>query len=517
MSKVLGIDLGTTNSCMAIMEGGAPKVIKAEDYRTTPSIVAFTKDGTVLVGTAAKRQAITNPQNTIYSVKRLMGRRYDDVSGEMKKVPYKIVRAKNGDAAIEVCGKVYSPEEISAMILKKLKEEAEKYLGEPVTQAVITVPAYFDNTQREATKVAGRIAGLDVLRVISEPTAAALAYGFEKNKEETIAMYDLGGGTFDISIVAINDGNFEVKATNGDTRLGGDDFDQVIMDWVVGEFKKEQGIDLSKDCQAIQRLKEAVEKTKCELSTTQRADNINLPFITADASGPKHLLMTLTKEKLESLCGNLIERTGEPCRKCKDDANVQAVNEVVLVGGMTFMPKVQEMAKSLFNKEPRRDVDPNEVVAMGAAVQSGILNKEVTDIKEVIDVTPLTLGITLIGDVMSPLIHRNSTIPTKGTNIYSTVVDYQTNIKIEVLQGESERASKNELLDAFDLDGIPPAPAGVPKIEVTFSINVDGILNVVAKNLDTGREKDITITKMRGLSAREITHKVEEVKAKKIG
>ena len=511
MAKVLGIDLGTTNSCMAIMEGGQPVVIPNSDgARTTPSVVAFTKSGERLVGQAAKRQAITNPKNTIYSIKRFMGRKYDDVAHEISLVPYQIVKAKNGDAQVKIGDRVYSPPEISSMILQKMKLDAEAYLGEKITQAVITTPAYFNDSQRQATKDAGKIAGLEVLRIINEPTAASLAYGLEKKKDEKIAVYDLGGGTFDISILEIGEGVFEVKATNGDTHLGGDDFDQMIMNWLVSEFKKDNGIDLSKDIMAIQRLKEAAEKAKCELSSSQQTD-INLPFITADSSGPKHLNITLTRSKLEQLVDQLVERTTGPVRACLRDSglDVSHINEAVLVGGMTRMPKVQEMARTLFNKEPHKGVNPDEVVAVGAAIQAGVLKGEVRDVL-LLDVTPLSLGIETLGGVFTTLIERNTTIPTRKSEIFSTASDSQPSVEIHVLQGERKMAGDNKSIGRFHLDGIPPAPRGVPQIEVGFDIDANGILHVSAKDLGTGKEQKITITASSGLDKSEIEKMVKD-------
>ncbi len=513
MAKVLGIDLGTTNSCMAIMEGGEPVVIpNAEGGRTTPSVVAFTKSGERLVGSAAKRQAVTNPKNTIFSIKRFMGRKYDEVSHEISLVPYEVVRAPNGDAHVRVGDRVYSPPEISAMILQKMKADAEAYLGEKITQAVITVPAYFNDSQRQATKDAGRIAGLEVLRIINEPTAASLAYGLDKKKDETIAVYDLGGGTFDISILDIGEGVFEVKATNGDTHLGGDDFDQRVIQWLVETFRQEQGIDLSKDPMALQRLKEAAEKAKCELSSSQQTE-INLPFITADASGPKHLNVTLTRAKLEQLCGDLIERSIGPVRNCVRDAGLDfnRIQEVVLVGGMTRMPRVQQMVKELFGREPHKGVNPDEVVAVGAAIQGGVLKGEVKDVL-LLDVTPLTLGIETLGGVFTPLIERNTTIPTKKSEIFSTAADGQSIVEIHVLQGERKMAADNKTIGRFHLDGIPPAPRGVPQIEVTFDIDANGILHVSAKDLGTGKEQKITITASSGLDKAEVERMVQEAK-----
>ncbi|MEI7880922.1 MAG: molecular chaperone DnaK [bacterium] len=509
MAKVLGIDLGTTNSCMAVMEGGEPVVIpNAEGMRTTPSIVAFTKTGERLVGQAAKRQAITNSQSTIYSIKRFMGRKYDEVTREISLVPYKVVKAKNGDAHVQVGDNTYSPPEISSMILQKMKADAEAYLGEKITQAVITVPAYFNDSQRQATKDAGRIAGLEVMRIINEPTAASLAYGLDKKKDEKIAVYDLGGGTFDISVLDIGEGVFEVKATNGDTHLGGDDFDDTIMTWLANEFKKEQGIDLTKDPMAKQRLKEAAEKAKCELSSALSTD-INLPFITADASGPKHLNVTLSRAKLEQLVDPLIERTMQPVKNCMKDSGLATVDEVVLVGGMTRMPKVQEMARNLYNKEPHKGVNPDEVVAVGASIQGGILKGEVKDVL-LLDVTPLSLGIETLGRVFTALIERNTTVPTKKTEIFSTASDNQPSVEIHVLQGERKMADQNKTIGRFHLDGIPPAARGVPQIEVTFDVDANGILHVSAKDLGTGREQKITITASSGLTDTEIKEMVKD-------
>ncbi len=503
MSKVLGIDLGTTNSCMAVMEGGEAVVIpNKEGARTTPSIVAFTKTGEELVGQAAKRQSVTNPKSTIYSIKRFMGRRFDEMADEVKMVPYEVVRAANGDAAVKVGDKTYSPQEISAKILRKLKEDAEAFLGEKITEAVITVPAYFNDQQRQATKDAGRIAGLEVKRIVNEPTAASLAYGLDKKTNEKIAVYDFGGGTFDISVLDIGDGVFEVKATNGDTHLGGDDLDQAVMRWLIDDFKAQNGIDLSQDMMALQRLKEAAENAKCALSTSTTFD-ISLPFITADATGPKHLTATLTRAKLEQLTDDLVERTSEPCRKCMNDAGLSTVDEVVLVGGQTRMPRLQEQAKKLFGKEPHKGVNPDEVVAMGAAIQGGILKGDVKDVL-LLDVTPLTLGIETLGGVLTPLIDRNTTIPTKKSQVFSTAADNQPAVTIVVCQGDRKMARDNKVLGEFNLDGIPPAPRGMPQIEVTFDIDANGILNVSAKDKGTGKEQKITITAAGGLSKDEI-------------
>ena len=504
MAKVLGIDLGTTNSCMAVMEGGEATVIpNKEGARTTPSIVAFTKNGEILVGQAAKRQAVTNPKSTIYSIKRFIGRRFSEMpESEIKMMPYTVVAAPNGDAAVEVNGKVYTAQEISAMVLRKLKEDAEAFLGEKITEAVITVPAYFNDQQRQATKDAGKIAGLDVKRIVNEPTAASLAYGLDKKKNEKIAVYDFGGGTFDISVLDIGDGVFEVKATNGDTHLGGDDLDQAIMKWMIEDFKQSQGIDLANDMMALQRLKEEAEKAKCALSSATTYD-INLPFITADATGPKHLTASLSKQKLEALTMDLVNRTSDPCRKCMSDAELATVDEVVLVGGQTRMPLIQEKAKSLFNKEPHKGVNPDEVVAMGAAIQGGILKGEVKDVL-LLDVTPLTLGIETLGGVLTPLIERNTTIPTKKSQVFSTAADNQPAVTISIFQGDRKMARDNKSLGNFNLDGIPPAPRGVPQIEVTFDIDANGILNVSAKDLGPQKEQKITITAAGGLSKEEI-------------
>jgi molecular chaperone DnaK len=514
MSKVIGIDLGTTNSVVAVMEGGAATVIpNQEGNRLTPSVVAFAKDGEILVGQVAKRQAITNPENTVFSIKRFMGRRYDEVQEEIKKVPYKVVAAPNGDVRIEIRGKQYSPPEISAMILRKLKEAAEAYLGQTVTQAVITVPAYFNDSQRQATKDAGKIAGLEVLRIINEPTAAALAYGLDKKNDEEISVYDLGGGTFDISILEIGQGVFEVKATNGDTHLGGDDFDQRVMDWIAEEFRKENGVDLRRDRMALQRLKEAGEKAKIELSSTLETE-INLPFITADASGPKHLAMKLTRATLEALVDDLIQRTVPPCRQAMKDAGVTAsdIDEVVLVGGQTRMPKAQQLVTQLFGKEPHKGVNPDEVVAVGAAIQAGVLSGDVKDVV-LLDVTPLSLGVETQGGAMTSLIQRNTTIPTRKSEVFTTGADNQTAVDVHVLQGERPMARDNRTLGRFRLEGIPPAPRGMPQIDVTFDIDANGILNVSAQDKASGKQQQITITASSGLSKGEVERMVREAEA----
>ncbi len=513
MGKIIGIDLGTTNSCVAVMQGGDPVVIpNQEGERVTPSVVAFTESGEILVGQTAKRQAITNPENTIFAIKRLMGRRYDspEVQRDIKILPYKIVKAPNGDAHVEVRGKRYSPPEISAMILRKLKEAAEAYLGEKVTDAVITVPAYFNDSQRQATKDAGRIAGLNVRRIINEPTAASLAYGLDKKGEKKIAVFDLGGGTFDISILEVGEGVFEVKSTSGDTHLGGEDFDMRIVNYIVDEFMKEHGIDLRKDRMALQRLKEAAEKAKKELSTMLETE-INLPFITADASGPKHLSMKLTRAKFESLVEDLVEKVVGPCQQAMKDAGLtpKDIDEVILVGGMTRMPRIQEKVKEIFGREPHKGVNPDEVVAIGAAIQAGVLSGEVKDVL-LLDVTPLSLGIETLGGVFTKLIERNTTIPTRKSQIFSTAADNQTAVEIHVLQGERPMAKDNVSLGRFQLVGIPPAPRGVPQIEVTFDIDADGILHVSAKDLGTGKEQSIEIKASSGLSEEEIQKIIKE-------
>ena len=513
MGKIVGIDLGTTNSVVAVMEGGEPTVIpSSEGGRLIPSVVAVNKQGERLIGQLARRQAVMNPENTIFSIKRFMGRKYNDpeVQKALKTVPYKVSAAPNGDVRVHMGGQAYSPPEISAMILQKIKADAEAYLGEEVTQAVITVPAYFNDSQRQATKDAGRIAGLEVLRIINEPTASSLAYGMDKKKDETLAVYDLGGGTFDISILDVSEGLIEVRSTNGDTFLGGDDFDERIITWLADEFKKEQGIDLRQDRQALQRLKEAAENAKKELSTTMTAE-INLPFITADASGPKHLNMTLSRAKLEDLVSDLIQRSIDPCRRALEDANLKPgdINEVLLVGGMTRMPAIQEAVKKFFGKEPNKSVNPDEVVAIGAAIQAGVLGGEVKEVL-LLDVTPLTLSIETLGGVATPIIERNTTIPTKKSQIFSTASDGQTQVEIHVVQGERPMAADNKTLGKFILDGIPPAPRGVPQIEVTFDIDANGILNVTAQDKATGREQKITITASSGLTEEEIERMVKE-------
>ena len=514
MSKIIGIDLGTTNSCVAVMEGGDPAVIpNAEGNRTTPSVVAFSKSGERLVGQVAKRQAITNPANTVFSIKRFMGRKYSEVTEEMKMVPFAVQQASNGDVRVKAGGKEYSPPEISAMILAKLKEAAEAYLGEKVTRAVITVPAYFNDSQRQATKDAGQIAGLTVERLVNEPTAAALAYGLDKKKDETIAVYDFGGGTFDISILEVGEGVVEVKSTNGDTHLGGDNIDQRIIDWILAEFKKDQGVDLSKDPMAMQRLKEAAEKAKIELSNVVETE-VNLPFITADASGPKHLQLKLTRSKLEQLVEDIISKSVGPCKQALKDAGLEAkdIDEVVLVGGQTRMPRIQALVKELFGKDPHQGVNPDEVVAIGAAIQGGVLAGDVKDLL-LLDVTPLSLGIETLGGVTTKLIERNTTIPTKKSETFSTASDNQTSVEIRVLQGEREMARDNKTIGVFHLVGIPPAPRGVPQVEVAFDIDANGIMNVSAKDLGTGKEQKITITASSGLNKDEIDRMVKEASA----
>src|SRR5687767_7311212 len=514
MSKIIGIDLGTTNSVVAVMEGGEPVVItNPEGSRITPSVVGFTKSGERLVGQVAKRQAVTNPENTIFSIKRFMGRKFDEVSEEMKMVPYSVERASNGDVRIDAGGKAYSPPEISAMILQKLKQAAEEYLGQSVTKAVITVPAYFNDAQRQATKDAGQIAGLEVMRIVNEPTAAALAYGLDKKKDETIAVYDFGGGTFDISILEVGEGVVEVKATNGDTHLGGDNLDQKIIDWIIAEFKKSDGIDLSKDRMALQRLKEAGEKAKMELSTVMETD-INLPFITADQSGPKHLQMKLTRSKFEQLVEDLLQKTVGPTKQALADAGLDPskIDEVVLVGGSTRIPRVQQIVKDLFGREPHKGVNPDEVVAVGAAIQAGVLAGEVKDLL-LLDVTPLSLGIETLGGVMTTLIPRNTTIPTRKSETFSTAADSQTSVEVHVLQGERPLARDNRTLGRFQLVGIPSAPRGVPQIEVTFDIDANGMVNVSAKDLGTGKEQKITITASSGLSKEEVDRMMREAEA----
>jgi molecular chaperone DnaK len=513
-SRMIGIDLGTTNSVVAVMEGGEPAVIvNHEGARTTPSVVAFTKDGERVVGQVAKRQSVTNPENTVFSIKRFMGRKYDEVAAEITRVPYTVVRASNGDAWVEIRGKQLSPPEISALVLRKLKDAAEAYLGGTVTDAVITVPAYFNDAQRQATKDAGQVAGLNVRRIINEPTAAALAYGLDKKKDETIVVYDFGGGTFDVSVLEVGDGLVEVKATNGDTHLGGDDLDQRIVDWIAAEFKKSDGIDLSKDRMALQRLKEAGEKAKIELSSVIETD-INLPFITADASGPRHLALKLSRAKLESLVDDLLQRTMAPLKQALSDAGVEAKNidEVLLVGGMTRMPRIQQLVKDVFGKDPHQGVNPDEVVAIGAAVQAGVLAGDVKDVL-LLDVTPLSLGIETLGGVMTTLIPRNARIPIKKSEVFSTAADNQSDVEVHVLQGERPLARDNRTLGKFHLGGLPPAPRGQPKVEVTFDVDANGIVNVSAKDQATGKEQTITITSSSGLSKTEVDRLLKEAEA----
>ena len=513
MGKIIGIDLGTTNSCVAVLEGGEPTVINStEGGRTTPSIVAFTKDGDRIVGQPAKRQAVTNPQNTVFSIKRFMGRMFDEVSTEIEEVPYTVGKGDSGSVVVEAGDKSYTPPEIGAMVLQKLKQTAEEHLGTTVTDAVVTVPAYFNDSQRQATKDAGKIAGLNVRRIINEPTAAALAYGLDKKKEETVAVFDLGGGTFDISVLELGDGVFEVKSTNGDTHLGGDDFDQQVINWIADEFKSSDGIDLKKDPMALQRLREAAETAKKELSSSKQTE-INLPFITADSSGPKHLNLTLTRAKFEELVADLVARTVDPCLKAIKDAGLSAsdIHEVILVGGSTRIPKIQEKVKEIFGKEPNRSVNPDEVVALGAAIQGGVLAGDVDDIL-LLDVTPLSLGIETLGSVSTKLIERNTTIPTKKSQVFSTAADNQTTVEIHVLQGEREMAVDNKTIGRFHLDGIPPAPRGVPQVEVTFDIDANGILNVGAKDKATGKEQSIRIEASSGLSDTEVEKMVNDAK-----